>query len=135
MEFEHLIDSQLVRDKQWREKLADNYMKSDARFKLGDRDWASVNHYVTAQQLKQRDPKKSDKLSLNTGSSLSKKVIPYMLGDDNDRYGAVFAKFSQNPQLKDMLLQTGDAELYMYIPGKPHIRLKSLEKVRDVLQF
>jgi len=135
MEFEHLIDSQLVRDKQWREKLADNYMKSDARFKLGDRDWASVNHYVTAQQLKQRDPKKSDKLSLNTGSSLSKKVIPYMLGDDNDRYSAVFAKFSQNPQLKDMLLQTGDAELYMYIPGKPHIRLKSLEKVRDVLQF
>ena len=134
MEFEHLIDSQLVRDKQWREKLADNYMKSDARFKLGDRDWASVNHYVTAQQLKQRDPKKSDKLSLNTGSSLSKKVIPYMLGDDNDRYGAVFAKFSQNPQLKDMLLQTGDAELYMYIPGKPHIRLKSLEKVRDVIQ-
>ena len=135
MEFEHLIDSQLVRDKQWREKLADNYMKSDARFKLGDRDWASVNHYVTAQQLKQRDPKKSDKLSLNTGSSLSKKVIPYMLGDDNDRYGAVFAKFSQNPQLKDMLLQTGDAELYMYIPGKPHIRLNSLEKVRDALQF
>lgn len=134
IEFEHLIDSQLVRDKQWREKLADNYMKSDARFKLGDRDWASVNHYVTAQQLKQRDPKKSDKLSLNTGSSLSKKVIPYMLGDDNDRYGAVFAKFSQNPQLKDMLLQTGDAELYMYIPGKPHIRLKSLEKVRDVIQ-
>ena len=134
MEFEHLIDSQLVRDKQWREKLADNYMKSDARFKLGDRDWASVNHYVTAQQLKQRDPKKSDKLSLNTGSSLSKKVIPYMLGDDNDRYGAVFAKFSQNPQLKDMLLQTGDAELYMYIPGKPHIRLNSLEKVRDALQ-
>ena len=134
MEFEHLIDSQLVRDKQWREKLADNYMKSDARFKLGDRDWASVNHYVTAQQLKQRDPKKSDKLSLNTGSSLSKKVIPYMLGDDNDRYGAVFAKFSQNPQLKDMLLQTGDAELYMYIPGKPHIRLNSLEKVRDVIQ-
>ena len=134
MEFEHLIDSQLVRDKQWREKLADNYMKSDARFKLGDRDWASVNHYVTAQQLKQRDPKKSDKLSLNTGSSLSKKVIPYMLGDDNDRYGAVFAKFSQNPQLKDMLLQTGDAELYMYIPGKPHIRLKYLEKVRDVIQ-
>ena len=57
-----------------------------------------------------------------------------MLGDDNDRYGAEFAKFSQNPQLKDMLLQTGDAELYMYIPGKPHIRLNSLEKVRDALQ-
>jgi hypothetical protein len=134
MDFEHLIDSQLVRDKQWREKLADNYMKPDGRFKLGDRDWASVNHYVTAQQLKEREPKKSDKLSLNTGSSLSKKVIPYMLGDDNDRYGAEFAKFSQNPQLKDMLLQTGDAELYMYIPGKPHIRLNSLEKVRDALQ-
>ena len=67
--------------------------------------------------------------------SLSIKAIPYMLGNENDRYGAEFAKFSQNPQLKDMLLQTGDAELYMYIPGKSHIRLNSLEKVRDALQF
>lgn len=135
MEFDHLIDSQLVRDKQWREKLADNYMKPDGRFKLGERDWSSVNHYVTAEQLKEKDPNKSDKLSLNSGSSLSKKAIPYMLGNENDRYGAEFAKFSQNPQLKDMLLQTGDAELYMYIPGKSHIRLNSLEKVRDAIQF
>ena len=135
MEFEHLIDSQLVRDKQWREKLADNYMKPDGRFQLGDKHWGSVNHYVTAQQLKEKDPKKSDKLCLNAGSSLSKKSIPYMVADDNDRYSAEFAKFSQNPLLKDILLQTGDAELYMYVPGKPYIRLNSLEKVRDAIQF
>tara|TARA_B100001059_G_scaffold235994_1_gene284105 strand:+ start:6319 stop:8106 length:1788 start_codon:yes stop_codon:yes gene_type:complete len=135
MDFEHVIDSQLVRDKQWREKLADNYMKPDGRFRLGERDWGSVNHYVTAQQLKEKDFKKSDKLCLNSGSSLSKKSIPYMLCDDNERYSAEFAKFSQNPQLKDILLQTGDAELYMYVPGKSHTRLNSLEKVRDAIQF
>ena len=58
-----------------------------------------------------------------------------MLCDDNERYSAEFAKFSQNPQLKDILLQTGDAELYMYVPGKSHTRLNSLEKVRDAIQF
>ena len=135
MDFENLIDSNLVHDKQWREKLADNYMKPDGRFKLGEKDWASVNHYVTAQQLKQIDPNKSDKLCLNTGSSLSKKSIPYMLSDDDDRYSAEFAKYSQNHVLKDMLLQTGNAELYMYVPGKPHIRLNSLEKVRNAIQY
>ena len=56
-----------------------------------------------------------------------------MVGDNDDRYSGEFAKFSQNPALKDILLQTGDAELYMYVPGKSHIRLHSLEKVRNTI--
>lgn len=133
MDFENILDSHLVRDKQWREKLTDNYIKPDGRFTLGDKEWASVNHYVTAQQLKEKDPSRGNKLSLSTGSSLSKKTIPYMVGDNDDRYSGEFAKFSQNPPLKDILLQTGDAELYMYVPGKSHIRLHSLEKVRNTI--
>ena len=134
IDFDTLVDSNLVRDKQWREKLSDSYIKPDGRFRLGDKEWASVNHYVTAQQLKTKDPKKCEKLSITNGSTLSKKPIPYMLLDNDDRYSAQFAKFSQNPPLKDILLDTNDAQLYMYVPGKPHIKLDMLEKVRQVLQ-
>tara|TARA_B100001758_G_scaffold247874_1_gene267971 strand:- start:9082 stop:10878 length:1797 start_codon:yes stop_codon:yes gene_type:complete len=134
MDFENVLNNGLVQDKSWREKLCDNYIKPDGRFKLGDKEWSSVNHYVTSQELKQRDPAKSDKLSITSGSILSKKTIPYMDLDNNDRYSAVFAKFSQNPLLKDLLMQTGDANLYMYVTGKPPVRLLSHEKVRNILQ-
>ena len=132
--FEHVLDSDLVRDKQWREKLGDTYLKPDGRFTLGDKQWASVNHYVTAQPLKQMDPNKYNKMSLSSGSTLSKKAVPYMILDEDDRYSAEFAKFSQNPALKQLLLDTGDAKIYVYLNSRPAIRLTNLEKVRDNLK-
>lgn len=132
--FDHVLDSHLVRDKQWREKLSDTYLKPDGRFTLGDKQWASVNHYVTAQTLKQMDPTKYNKMSLSSGSTLCKKPIPYMLLNDDDRYSAEFAKFSQNPALKQLLLDTGDAKIYVYLSGRPPIQLTNLEKVRDNLK-
>jgi len=132
--FDHVLDSHLVRDKQWREKLNDTYLKPDGRFTLGDKQWGSVNHYVTAQTLKQTDPNKYNKLSLSSGSTLSKKAVPYMILDEDDRYSAEFAKFSQNPDLKQLLLDTGDAKLYVYLSGRPPIHLTNLEKVRDNLK-
>ncbi len=133
VDFDHVLDSHLVRDKQWREKLADNYLKPDGRFILGDKQWASVNHYVTAQPLKEMDLNKYNKMNLSSGSTLSKKAVPYMTLDDDDRYSAEFAKFSQNPTLKQLLLDTGDAILYTYIPGKQPIKMETLLKVRNVL--
>jgi hypothetical protein len=56
-----------------------------------------------------------------------------MVLDNDDRYSAEFAKFSQNPVLKDLLLNTGDAALYAYIPGRQSIKMDILSKVRDVL--
>lgn len=133
MDFDNIVDSDLIRDKHWREKLADNYSKPDGRFSLGDKEWASVNHYVTAQPLKQMDPARYLKMSLTSGSTLAKKPVPYMVLDNDDRYSAEFAKFSQNPVLKDLLLNTGDAALYAYIPGRQSIKMDILSKVRDVL--
>ncbi len=133
MDFDHIVDSELIHDKHWREKLADNYCKPDGRFSLGDKEWASVNHYVTAQPLKQMDPARYIKMSLTSGSTLSKKPVPYMVLDNDDRYSAEFAKFSQNPYLKDLLLNTGDSIIHAYIPGKQSIKMDILSKVRDVL--
>ena len=101
---------------------------------MGDKQWASVNHYVTAQPLKQMDPNKYNKMSLSSGATLSKKAVPYMILDEDDRYSAEFAKFSQNPALKQLLLDTGDAKIYVYLNSRPAIRLTNLEKVRDNLK-
>ena len=73
-------------------------------------------------------------MSLSSGSTLSKKAVPYMILDEDDRYSAEFAKFSQNPGLKQLLLDTGDAKIYVYLNSRPAIRLTNLEKVRDNLK-
>lgn len=50
-------------------------------------------------------------------------------------YEAQLAKFSQNADLKEALLATGDAELWHGAARQPPARMMSLERVRDVLQL
>jgi hypothetical protein len=47
---------------------------------------------------------------------------------------AQFAKFSQNPELRQLLLDTRDAELWHGAPRQPRARIMSLERVRAALR-
>lgn len=49
-------------------------------------------------------------------------------------YEAQLAKFSQNQDLKSMLLSTGNAELWHGAARQPPARMLSLERVRSVLR-
>ena len=49
-------------------------------------------------------------------------------------YEAQLAKFSQNQDLKSMLLSTGNAELWHGAARQPPARMLSLERVRDSLR-
>jgi hypothetical protein len=53
---------------------------------------------------------------------------------DRDMEDAIYAKFSQNKNLKDMLVATRNAKLVQYVRGGPPIAFNSLMQVRHKLR-
>ena len=123
----------------WRRKLDDSWNKGV--FELDKHKWASVEHYVQASKFKNgfhdfyllfsldsesefsQDPslaKIAGEGGKKNGKSLRPKEVKvdadYHLGRfEKEREDAVYAKFSQNEDLKQMLLSTHDAMLCQFV--------------------
>ena len=142
----------------WRKKLSNFW---DKEFTLDDKRWLTVEHYYQASKFKRENPDFYNSFSLNSGSKLSKspsmakeagskmgkyngeRIRPKSITVDNDFYtgrnveemeNAMMAKFSQNPELKDMLLSTKNAKLQHYIRGSQPEVYDNLMRVRKVLR-
>ena len=65
-------------------------------------------------------------------------TVPELLAWDAQKEdvmaAAQFAKFSQNGALRDLLISTGDAELWHGAARQPPARMRSLERVRAALR-
>jgi predicted NAD-dependent protein-ADP-ribosyltransferase YbiA (DUF1768 family) len=139
----------------WRRKLDDSWNKGV--FELDKHKWASVEHYVQASKFKNgfhdfyllfsldsesefsQDPslaKIAGEGGKKNGKSLRPKEVKvdadYHLGRfEKEREDAVYAKFSQNEDLKQMLLSTHDAMLCQFVrrnPPKVDIILMNVRK-------
>ncbi len=86
-------------------------------------------------------------MAKEAGSKMGKyngeRIRPKSITVDNDFYtgrnveemeNAMMAKFSQNPELKDMLLSTKNAKLQHYIRGSQPEVYDNLMRVRKVLR-
>jgi predicted NAD-dependent protein-ADP-ribosyltransferase YbiA (DUF1768 family) len=133
----------LSKIKDWRKKLDDSW--SNSPFTVDGRRWASVEHYLQASKFKKGFPEMYAMFSLDQMNDLSKDVemakivgdlskskykdmrpkgikvdVDYPLGrKDEERKTALLAKFSQNEDLKHLLLATKDAVLKHTIRRKP----------------
>jgi predicted NAD-dependent protein-ADP-ribosyltransferase YbiA (DUF1768 family) len=122
----------LSKIKDWRKKLDHSYVKIP--FVLDGRKWSSVEHYYNAAKFKKGHPDLYFSFSLDSDSELSKKVSlaiekggkksgsaidPDFYSSRNleEKKKAIEAKFTQNDDLKQLLLMTVPAKLVHFKRG------------------
>ena len=141
----------------WRKMLSNTW---PAIFILDGHKWLSVEHYYNGSKFKRQNKDYYLQFSLDSNSELSKnQAMAEGAGNKNGKYqgkvirakeinidddffsgrdkkemeDAMFAKFSQNNDLKNVLLATKRAKLTHFVRGSPPVVFNELMRVRQRL--
>lgn len=123
--------------KDWRKKLDDSWQEDAGLFKLDNRRWKSVEHYLLGARFKKLNPDIYLLFSLDSDTDISKDLVKarnaytdktpdpdYNTNNNKSRRNqerllALEAKFKQNENFKQLLLLTEPALLKQFISENP----------------
>ena len=147
--------SKLAEITDWRRKLDNEY---HSEFTLDQHKWYSVDHYYNAMKFKDTNPDFYLMFSLDSDSKISKdislaraaasksgkhkgetlrskniKIDPTFFGNKEDSIleNALYAKFTQNDEMKNILMNTKKAKLLHFQIKAPPIQSDNLMLVRS----
>jgi len=156
---EVILYSELANIKDWRRKLDDEW--SGSPFMLDGHKWNSVTHYYQASKFKKNNPEFYLSFSLESNTDISKNVEKaiaagskngkykgellrpkevlidedfYGARNEKELYDAQYAKFSQNEDLKHLLIETRNAKLMHYLHRKEPELAENLITIREKLK-
>jgi len=124
----------------WRQKLCNEY---DAPFKLDDIVWKNVDHFVLAAKYRKQEQRDAfsdyDKaLEIHKTKKIDGKKI--QIDEDfktrvrQEIYHALYAKFTQNPELARVLYATGDAKILFRVNKQVKEDFTELMWLRQILR-